>query len=166
MENEQAFRYTGFLMSYLTSKQIIEWADNKIIEGDMSEWLLNISLSNGNKNIILHELKTQILEEKLYATTDIYYFSLYRILLNNKVYDWKYISKEIYKLYLNNLISISDPEFFFSRLVDYIELIRDGFTGNMDMPNELIEFLSNYNEEITIFKELDFNVGGVKISEL
>ena len=49
-------------------------------------------------------------------------------------------------------------------LSDYIELRKEGYSGNMDMPQELMDFLSDYNNNIQIFKELDFIVKNISIN--
>lgn len=165
MEKETAFLFSGYIMSYLRNEDIIKWADQKILESVNNELIFDLSLSGKDETQLISILK-KLCKESLIKEVDIYYFSLYRILLNKEIYDWNFIAKEMRRLYFNNFISINDNDFFFSRLYDYFELIRDGFTGNMDMPKELIEFLSNYNEDITIFKELDFNVRGVEISKI
>lgn len=169
------FIYTGYMLGYLNINNIQNWADKKLSSNDSNfkeGLLLDISLCIDNKQMvsILQRNKSQ----NIHYTLE-YYFSLYRILGEENQLSYNNLIEEILGAYniCNN--SFEDKSFieedekynlFFTRLSDYQELIKDGYTGNMNMPEELIFFLSNYHKDISIFKNLWFNIKGIDIRAL
>ncbi|MFV0364867.1 MAG: hypothetical protein ACK5LL_17515 [Suipraeoptans sp.] len=166
------FIYTGYLLGYLNIKTIQHWADNQLLSININyteDLLLDISLCMDNKQMIsiLKRNKSQ----NIHYTLE-YYFSLYRILGGGNKLSYNNLTEDILGAYCVCNNSFEDKSFieedekynlFFTRLLDYQELIKDGFTGNMNMPQELIFFLSNYHKDISIFKYLRFNIKGIDI---
>ena len=151
-------------MNYLSSEKVVNWADKIMIE-KYNDLLSDISLSNGDKNSILTALCA--LRKDVSSDVYIHYLSMYNKFLKNNISEWPFVVKEICKLYSMGFIKKeNDENFFVLRLYDYYELQKDHLPPNMDMPNELITFLSHFNEDLGIFKKLNFDVGGVSINIL
>lgn len=162
------YLYTGYVMSYLTTQQIVKWADCELSRGIQDEKIIELSLADNTNKVI--SILNCLCERKKESFKDVGqdYLSMYNIMLRNKCLDCSLIGKEIIKLYSNKFIEspIGINHDFFIRLTDYYSLIEDGFTGNMKMPEELISFLSNYNTYIEIFGKLGFNIKGITIANL
>ncbi|WP_165024364.1 MULTISPECIES: hypothetical protein [unclassified Dysgonomonas] len=162
MVDKCVFLYSGYLMGYLSSENIIKWADNEIVNGNNNPAIIDISLSKADNNQIISSLN--ILPKDEVSTIVVYYYSLYNTLLKTKKLKWNLIEEELYRLYQNNFINGYNNDLFFTRLADDYHLRKDGFTGNMKMPDELNTFLSKYNYDIQIFKNLNFIIRGVNIA--
>lgn len=166
------FLYSGFLLGYLNHKQISDWADVQLTKGMSEDILVDISLCQDSHTLI--SLLQHNRDENFSNILD-YYLSLYKILGSSNRLSYDFLSNEILSAYricndsfqYHSFIEMDEKyNLFFTRLQDHIELLRDGFTGSMNMSSDLIHFLSKYNEDITIFKKLSFNVGGVQIATL
>jgi len=168
------FIYTGYLLGYLDIKTIQSWADNQLLSNiiNYKEDLL-LDLSCANEKEILSILKINSTQDSDFTLK--YYFSLYRVLGEKKKLSYDKIIVQISSAYRICNNSFQDKSFieedekynlFFTRLSDFQELIKDGYTGNMDMPNELISFLSNYQKSLDVFKSLHFKVLGIDIRTL
>lgn len=167
------FLYSGYLMGYLTIRKISDWAHEQILFNKYNlqeDILLDISSSYQESDLI--SVLSKYRDADIQKVFD-YYLSLYNILGNENKLSYDILTIEILKAYSicndsfqdRSFINIDSEkyDFFFSRLSDYMGLIKDGYSGNLNMPRELIDFLSDYNEDISIFKELGFIVQGVHI---
>lgn len=163
-------------MGYLTLQKIVEWVDKQLLlntDNLQDDILLDISSCSQKSEMI--SVLSKYKDEDFQKTLD-YYLSLYKILGNENRLSYDILSVEILSAYsiCNNsfqnqiFIDIDSEKYdlFFSRLSDYIGLVKDGYSGNMNMPKELIDFLSNYNEDIYIFKKLGFTIRGVSVGLL
>jgi hypothetical protein len=165
MEKEISFIYTGYIMHYLNPVDTIKWADKKIMDGNSRSEIIDISLSDKDENVIISSLNI-LRKNQTSGHVDLFYLSLYNLLFRKKLLTWMIIVEEIFRLFTNGFIETDDNDFFFSGLCDYYSLRKYGYTGNMDMPGELKQFLSCYNEDIQLFKDLNFHVRGIYVREL
>lgn len=170
------FLCSGNLMGYLTLQKISHWADKKILTNtdNLQEDIL-LDISSCSKELEMISVLSKYRNVGCENILD-YYLSLYKVLGKENKLSYDILSVEILAAYgvCNN--SFQDQSFididvakyglFFSRLSDYIELRKDGYSGNMNMPQELIDFLSDYNNNIQIFKELDFTVKNISINQV
>lgn len=165
---EYNYLFTGYIMSYLTDKDITEWADHKILQNEYNDPIIELSLA-GNQHMIVSQLKRLCDETTSFTEFGSQYLSLYQTINSKKALHWSEIGEEICKLYKNEFISasaIDDKDDFLARIFEYYALIKDGCTGNMKMPEELNQFLASYNEDIQIFKDLKFKIRNIDVFAL
>lgn len=166
--------HTGYLLGYLNAKTIHDWADNQLLLDKKDyphDLLIDISCANDKQLLsFIFRNNTQYNQNILPL-----YLSLYRILGEKKKLSYNSLIIEVLSSFNVSNNAFQDNswteedekyDFFFTRLSDYQALIKDGFTGNMNMPLELISFLSHYHEDISIFGNLNFIVKGFEIKAL
>ena len=127
--------YIGFIMGYIKTESVKNWADSHIATGNFDDFLIDSSTTND----LISVLKIDPISEE---SID-FYLKAYQKLLLNGYSNWEAIQEEMIKLYHNNFV-IDNDSFFFSRLSDDYSLRKDGLSENMDMPNELYDFLKKY----------------------
>lgn len=176
MEQKYSFLYTGYLLNYLTIKNISKWADNELLLENRTvpvDLLIEISLCDNEDKMI--SLLSTFIDD---AHSDLnlnYYLSLYHFLGKEKKLPYDIIAEEMLSAYKVCHNFFQDTGFtendekyglFFSRLSDYMELKNENLAPNISMPKELINFLSIYNYDIQIFEYFRFSVRGIEIAGL
>lgn len=157
--------HSGYLLGYLSGTEIVNWADNQILNGCLNDQILELSVNLHNKNKFLSILSS-LIDEAFTETAD-YYYSLYHFLLKNKLLDDNVIGQEMLKLYHYNIVTPDDiTHYSLSALYDYFDLKKHGFSSLFNLSTELRRFLVDYEKNIQIFKDLNFNVHGIRMNDL
>ncbi len=149
----------GLSFRKMTKETVINWADNKIIEKDSNEIFLDISTSN-NVNKIIEILSVKVnwdFNDKEIRSLVLSYYKEYLKATPNR---WEKIEEELlcfYNLIENKNIDDKSQDFLYY-LGDDVGLRKDGFGGILEMPEYLIENLSEY-ENYKDLQELLSNQG-------
>lgn len=145
-------------MGYINTESIKNWSDNHIVNDNFDDFLLDLSTTND----LISILKTDIITQE---SMD-FYLKAYQELLLYGYSNWETIQEEMIKLFQNNFV-VDNDSFFFSRLSDDYFLRKDGLSENMDMPNELYEFLNKYKNIKIIFIDLPLmTVDDISLNEI
>lgn len=149
--------YIGILHNYILKEYIIEWADNQIVnKNNYKDYIIDLSFSsNKTEKEILALLSNYTTDDNNLAIE--FYFSTFRKLMKEGYYSWQMVEKEIVKFYENEFIKKDTEDLFYSRIIDDYYLRKEGFSGNMKMPKELLQFLSKYSLADSIYEELPFS---------
>lgn len=149
--------YIGLLFNYILKDYIIDWADDQIVnKGNNEDYIIELSFSsNKTEKEILAMLSNYITDD--YNLTIEFYFSQFNMLIKKGYYNWERVEEEIVKFYKSNFITEDTEDLFYSRIIDDYYLRKDGFSGNMNMPKELLQFLSKYSLTDSIYEDLPFS---------
>lgn len=146
----------GFLLEMIDKKSIVSWADFNINNGDFDNTVLELSLikSKTNNEIIslLNKIANNEKGNNVQYVVNIFMGVFYiEIIKNPKL--WLTIEKKIVEI--KNILGYNSDEVFFSRIEDDYSLRKEGFSGCMNLPNELISYLSNYEVYSNDLKKLN-----------
>lgn len=131
-----------YLAQKISLEQLINWADDQISIGDDRELIFELSLSASKPNSTILE----ILYNSINDSDQIEFCGTFKLFLKeiNNVYDWSDQQEKLMIVYHKFKELLDSDNVFWSRLVDDYQLRKDGFTGCMDMPNELNQFINSH----------------------
>jgi len=138
----------GFIINIFDFNLIQRWAEKKINEehydDDIAELLFSRNKEKGEVIELLNRLENGS-DDKIVKS---FFLSLfYQELKNNRKKYWKNIEKKMYELFSIDDLKKDD---FILRLNDDYLLRREGFSGNINQPVELFNYLKNENNELLI----------------
>src|SRR5690606_36355667 len=138
----------GFILRLIPREDILHWSDDNIVKGNNESIFIDLSsiTSKDDDETIIDILKQNSVE---LAENDFYLF--HRIFLSNLYQGlkrWENVQIKLIEYYKRLKDHFDEKEFeFWSRLKDDYELRKDGFTGCMSMPRELIQYFKSYKIE-------------------
>lgn len=137
---------TGFILKLVSRKSILEWSDDKILEGNADNIFIDLSSvkSSDDDTIIIDILEKY---SSNLGKDDFRFFhqELMSFILN-EIKDWKLIQQKLVMYYELFKVYLDDEDFeFWSRLKDDYQLREEGFTGCMNMPKELYDYFKTNN---------------------
>lgn len=137
---------TGLLLNYFKRDNIIKLADKLIMEGVMNDDIIELSLASsiGDMVTCLNKIAESCLQKSIVKD---YFFGFYNFCLNESLDLWKEVQNEYIRFIENEFVNFSDEEIlFYSRLKNDVSLQKDGFSGIMDLPLEILSFFKSYNK--------------------
>ena len=146
----------GFLLGIIDKKSIVSWADFNINIGDFDNAVLELSLIKSKTNNEIISLLNIIANRDDDDNTK-YTFNYLMCLFCNEITKnpklWSTIEK--YIVDLGCILRYNSDEVCFLRIEDDYSLRKEGFSGCMNLPNELISYLSNYDVYSNDLKKLN-----------
>lgn len=147
----------GLLLGEISTDEILAWSDKNIMDDRTDELFVDLStLSSKNEEHIIKILKQYEKEASEEQQTK-FEKVLFGFLIKD-ITNWKLIQTKLMKYFeISNNGKINYDNEFSIRLKDDYFLRKDGFTGSMEMPQELREYLEQKVEleyENTSFLEV------------
>jgi len=163
MTTEQAASIlkTGFLLGYFNKSVISQWAEKKILMGYENNSMIELVLvENKSNNEVLSLIGLLAACDDVYDKEflDQYYFGLFNdaLLMDDSESNWMAIENEVLRYaFIEDRYVSEDHKFFISMLDNDYSLRKQGYSGEMRMPDQLLDFLRPYDKFRGIQAELD-----------
>lgn len=139
----------GFDLDFISSKELIEWSDSKLADNLFKDLFLDLSslpknYSRSDVNDILNVLEQNFSSKEFEKFHSIVLSYLYKDLD-----DWKLVQYKLLHYFEFFDTSILKVDYHFkSRLRDDYYLRKDGFSGCMNMPDELEDYFEKFRIKV------------------
>lgn len=132
--------YIAIYLDYLSVEEFTDWINLKISNNENESYFIDFIYNKERKKWDVIELLKNYVSDDFTKASE-YFFSQFYNLIHSGYYDWEEVENELVKFYENDFV---EKNIFFVRLKDDFLLRKDGFSGNMDMPKELMFFLEKH----------------------
>ena len=144
----------AFMLSLLNKEKLQQWGSFMVMKGNTDDLYLELATCKDDRNVlnILGEIQSDKEATFLFIS---FFGGFFRESWENEI--WQKIEEKV--VTFNRIVDMSEVDdsikIFLNQLKDDYDLRNEGFGGSMDMPIDLINFLSQFSDFFTIKAELE-----------